>query len=81
MNSVRFTARISQASRAIGSAAQVVDFALDLLVGGDVDGSTRKILMDHVGGESHFAFEQAAKDGLLNGMVYLALSMPLYQVA
>jgi len=67
--------------RATGSAAQVVDFTLDLLVGGDADGGTRRILMDHIGGDAHFSFEQAAKDGLLNGMVYLALSMPLYQVA
>ena len=63
-----------------GSAAAVVDWTLDLLVAGDVDEATRALLLEHLGG-AHFDFEQAAKDGRLHGMIYLAASMPLYQVA
>jgi uncharacterized protein (DUF1800 family) len=63
------------------SATAVVDFVLDLLVGGDANGETRAVLVEHAGGEAHFNFEEAARDGRLNGVVYLALSMPLYQVA
>ncbi len=63
------------------SAAAVVDFTLDLLVGGDTDATTRTVLIEHIGGANHFNFEQAARDGSLQGMMYLALSMPLYQVA
>lgn len=63
-----------------GSAEEVVDFLLDLLVGGDVPPSTRSVLIDHIGGPTHFRFEQAARDGTLHGLVYLILSMPLYQV-
>ena len=63
-----------------GSAASVVDWTLDLLVGGDADNATRGLLLDHLGG-SHFDFETAVRDGRLHGMVYLAASMPLYQIA
>ena len=66
--------------RVTGSAANVVDWTLDLLVGSDVDDATRGLLIDHLGG-AHFDFEAAAKDGRLHGMVYLVASMPLYQVA
>ena len=69
-----------RAHRATGSAAQVVDFVLDLLVGGDAPAGTRSVLIEHVGGAHHFSFERVARDGSLHGMVYLALSMPLYQV-
>lgn len=62
------------------SAEAVVDFLLDLLVGGDVPATTRSVLIEHVGGTTHFRFEQAARDGTLHGLVYLILSMPLYQV-
>ena len=64
-----------------GSAEQVVDWALELLVGGDVDAPTRALLVDHLGGAHHFDFAEAARDGALNGVFYLALSMPLYQLA
>ena len=47
---------------------------------GDVDDGTRSLLIDHIGGKFHFDFEQATRDRSLSGMVYLALSMPLYQV-
>ena len=63
-----------------GSAADVVDWLLDLLVGGDAGDATRETLIEHVGGRYHFDFERAADEGTLNGVVYLALSMPLYQV-
>ena len=63
-----------------GSAAEVVDWTLDLLVGGDVDEASRGVLIEHIGGPHHFEFEQAAEDGSLQGMVYLALAMPLYQL-
>ena len=66
---------------AIGSAGEVVDFALNLLVGGDVDADTRAVLTAHVGGTQRFSFEKAASDGSLQGLFYLVLSMPLYQVA
>lgn len=62
------------------SAGAVVDWVLDLLVGGDVPSTTREVLVNHIGG-THFDFERAAREGTLNGMVYLALTMPLYQVA
>ncbi len=63
------------------SAAVVVDWLLDLLVGGDVDVETRAVLIDHIGGADHFNFEKAAKEGRLHGVAYLILAMPLYQVA
>jgi uncharacterized protein (DUF1800 family) len=66
---------------ATGSAGVVADFVLDLLVGGRADAETRTVLIEHLGGDAHFNFEEAARDGRLNGLVYLALSMPLYQVA
>ncbi len=69
------------AAGATRSAAEVVDWVLDLLVGGDVDATTRETLVDHLGGSFHFDFERAARDGSLNGLFYLALSMPLYQVS
>lgn len=67
-------------NRVTGSAASVVDWTLDLLVGGDVEDATRSLLIEHLGG-THFDFEVAAREGRLHGMVYLAASMPLYQVA
>ena len=63
-----------------GSADEVVDWVLDLLVGGDAGEGTRETLIEHIGGRYHFDFERAAEDGALNGLIYLALSMPLYQV-
>lgn len=66
--------------RVTGSATSVVDWTLDLLVGGDVEEDTRGLLIDHLGG-MHFDFEAAARDGRLHGMVYLVASMPLYQIA
>jgi uncharacterized protein (DUF1800 family) len=63
------------------SADEVVDWTLDLLHGGDVDPASRSVLVDHLGGSAHFTFEGAAREGLLQGMVYLALCMPLYHVA
>ena len=47
----------------IGSADEVVDWTCDLLVGGDVDAETRKLLADHLGGSFHFDFARAARDG------------------
>ena len=69
-----------RAHSATASAEAVVDFLLDLLVGSDVPASTRSVLIDHIGGAAHFNFDQAARDGTLHGLVYLILSMPLYQV-
>jgi uncharacterized protein (DUF1800 family) len=69
-----------RANGVTGSAAAVVDFLLDLLTGGDVPASTRAVLIDHIGGSAHFDFEQAARAGTLHGVLYLILSMPLYQV-
>ena len=66
---------------ATGSAATVVDWVLDLLVGGDVDAPSRQVLIDHIGGDAHFNFDRAAREGTLHGLVYLAMCMPLYQVA
>lgn len=64
-----------------GSAGAVVDWTLDLLVGGDVDAESRALLVEHLGGRQHFDFDEAAEDGSLQGMLYLALTMPLYQVS
>ena len=50
-------------------------------MGGDVDADTRGVLVQHIGGAHHFDAGEAAADGRLAGMLYLALSMPLYQVA
>ncbi|RLT34640.1 MAG: DUF1800 domain-containing protein [Chloroflexi bacterium] len=63
-----------------GSASAVVDWVLDLLVGGDVDAASREVLIDHIGGV-HFNFDRAAREGTLHGLIYLAMCMPLYQVA
>ena len=63
------------------SAEAVVDFLLDLLVGGDVDEPTRALLVAHLGCAHHFDLEAATRDGSLAGAVYLALTMPLYQLA
>ena len=63
------------------SATTVVDWVLDLLVGGDVDPPSRQVLIDHIGGDVHFNFDRAAREGTLHGLVYLAMCMPLYQVA
>lgn len=63
------------------SADEIVDWTLDLLVGGDVDEASRNVLVEHLGGEHHFDFAQASKDGSLQGMVYLTLTMPLYQIS
>jgi len=60
---------------------KVVDSTLDLLVGGDTDEATREILIEHLGGRYHYSYEESVKDGTLNGMFYLALTMPLYQLA
>jgi hypothetical protein len=64
-----------------GSAEEVSDFLLDLFVGGDVGESTRDVLIDHLGGPHHFDFRESAQRGRLHGTVYLALTMPLYQLA
>ncbi len=66
---------------ATDSAEAVVDFLLDLLVGGDVDPHTREVLVEHLGGAHHFDLEAAAADGSLAGAVYLVLTMPLAQLA
>jgi uncharacterized protein (DUF1800 family) len=66
---------------AAGSAAEVVDFLLDLLVGGDADSTSRDLLIDHLGGTHHFDLDEASTDGSLAGVIYLALAMPLAQLA
>lgn len=73
-------AALLQAAGATRTAAQVVDFALDLVVGGDVDDETRTLLIEHVGGV-HFDFAQANRTGALQGLFYLVLTMPLAQLA
>lgn len=65
----------------LAGANALVDYLLDLLVGGDVDAMTRDVLLQHLGAPYHYSFEQAAKSGTLNGVVYLVLGMPLYQLA
>ena len=65
----------------INDVEKVVDFTLDLLVGGDVDEATREILIEHLGGRYHYNYDESVKNGTLNGMFYLALTMPLYQLA
>ena len=72
-------AALLQANNATRTAAQAVDFALDLVVGGDVDDATRSTLIEHIGG-SHYDFAQAARSGQLQGLFYLVLSMPLAQL-
>ncbi|MSQ31088.1 MAG: DUF1800 domain-containing protein [Dehalococcoidia bacterium] len=67
--------------RATGSAAAAVDAVLDLVVGGDVDAGTRALLMDHIGGPLHYDFAQASKSGALQGLLYLALTMPVAHLA
>ena len=74
-------AALLRAAGATHSAAEAVDYVLDLVAGGDVDAETRALLMEHVGGEHHFDFQQAAKAGALQGMLYLALTMPLAHLA
>lgn len=66
---------------ATGSAEEIADFLLDLLVGGDADARTREVLIEHLGGAHHFDLETAARDGSLAGAVYLVLTMPLAQLA
>ena len=73
-------AALLQANNATRTAAQAVDFALDLIVGGDVDPDTRATLIEHVGG-THYDFAQASKSGALQGLFYLVLTMPLAQLA
>ncbi len=72
-------AALLQAKNATRTAEQAVDFALDLVVGGDVDAATRSTLIEHIGG-SHYDFAQAARSGQLQGLLYLVLSMPLAQL-
>ena len=64
-----------------GSAGEVADFLLDLFVGGDAGEGTRDALVDHLGGPVHYDFREAAQSGRINGAAYLALTMPLYQLA
>ena len=73
-------AALLQANSATRTAAQAVDFVLDLVVGGDVDPDTRATLIEHVGGV-HYDFAQATKSGALQGLLYLVLTMPLAQLA
>ena len=63
------------------SAGEVADFLLDLFVGGDAGPGTRAVLIDHLGGPVHYDFREAAERGRLNGAAYLALTMPLFQLA
>jgi uncharacterized protein (DUF1800 family) len=73
-------AALLKAHGATRTAAEVVDFALDLIVGGDVDPDTRTTLVEHLGG-AHFDFQQANRSGALQGLFYLVLTMPLAQLA
>ena len=73
-------AALLQAHGATRTAEQVVDFVLDLFVGGDVDADTRKTLVEHIGGV-HYDFAAASRSGQLQGLFYLVLTMPLAQLA
>ncbi len=73
-------AALLEVNRATESAEAAVDFALDLLVGGDVDADTRNTLIEHLGGV-HYNFAEASRTGALQGLFYLVLSMPLAQLA
>ena len=73
-------AALLQAHNAAHTAEGAVDFALDLLVGGDVDAATRATLIEHIGGQ-HYSFAAASKSGALQGLFYLVLTMPLAQLA
>ncbi len=64
-----------------GSAAEIVDGLADLLVGGDLDDESRQLLIDYLGGSSHFNFTDAQRAGTLHGVLYLMLSMPLAHLA
>lgn len=64
-----------------GTASDAVEFLVDLLVGGDVDQETRKILEEHIGGKYHYNFDQASSSGTLNNLVYLAMTMPVYHLS
>ncbi|MDA0301356.1 MAG: DUF1800 domain-containing protein [Chloroflexi bacterium] len=72
-------AELLKAHGATRTAAEAVDFALDLIVGGDVDPETRATLIEHLGG-AHFDFQQANRSGALQGLFYLVLTMPLAQL-
>ena len=63
------------------SAAEVADFFIDFFLAGDTDAATRGLLVEHLGGTWHFDFDQAAEDRRLAGGAYLAMTMPLYQLA
>ncbi len=63
------------------SAGQIVDGLADLLVGGDLDAENRRVLIDYLGGETHFNFTEAQRAGKLHGVLYLMLSMPLAHLA
>lgn len=73
-------AALLQANNAGRTAEAAVDFALDLLVGGDVDRATRATLIEHIGG-THYSFAEASRSGALQGLFYLVLTMPLAQLA
>ena len=73
-------AALLQANNAGRTAEAAVDFALDLLVGGDVDAGTRATLIEHIGG-THYSFAEASRSGALQGLFYLVLTMPLAQLA
>ena len=70
-----------RASGLTTSAAQIVDGLADLLVGGDLDPEARKVLIDYLGGVTHFSFTEAQRSGALHGVLYLMLSMPLAHLA
>ena len=74
-------AALLTARGATGSAAAAVDAVLDLVVGGDVDDATRSLLIEHIGGAYHFDFAQANRTGALQGLMYLALTMPVAHLA
>ena len=74
-------AAMLQAAGKTRTAAEVVDYLLDVIVGGDVDPQTRTLLIEHIGGSNHFDFAQATKAGTLQGVLYLILTMPLAHLA
>ena len=73
--------RTSRRVRLTCDAASAVELLVDLFLGGDIDASSSKLLADHLGGTTHFDFDQAAEDGRLAGTAYLAMTMPLFQLA
>jgi uncharacterized protein (DUF1800 family) len=69
-------------ARGFGTADELVDYYLGLLVDGDVTPEARQALVDYLNGSSPLAFDStAALDMKARALVHLAMSVPSYQLA